>query len=147
MRFVLEQEYDDLPLIETDCDPLFQEKYPILSPSTNTVLNAVNAAAVTYTLGVRQVEVVAERIHLPRVIGTYREQLRRLGILDAVSMSAHPVDAEFEPTNDQWHIRSETRFHAWNLLSTVQHLLKGYVPRGEYVRELVTGRRYSHLQR
>lgn len=144
MRRYIEERFTNIPLI-TDCDPAFHERFPHLAPSTNTVENARNAAYVTREGEYKSVDVVAEELHLPRVIGTYRRQLHALKILEALEMHAYPVKGSFEQDNDQWHIRNRMIFRCWNALSNIHHLLTGEVMRSEYLQQILNRKPYRNL--
>lgn len=142
--YVREQLNIIIPTI-TDCDPEFREMFQ-LEPSHNTPENARNAAHVMKKGAMLDVDVVAERLHMLRVIGTFRKELENAGLLESVCMRSHSVLGVFEATNDQKHIQSESAFHAWNFKANVHHVLTGKVPRMEFVREWLSGNKYGHLE-
>ena len=142
--YVREQLGVIIPTI-TDCDPEFREMFH-LDPSHNTPENARNAASVLAKGSIFDVDVVAERLHMFRVIGTLRGELKKLGLLGSVFMRSHSVPGVFEETNDQVHIQSEAAFNKWNFKANVHHILMGKVPRLEFAREWLTGNQYAHLE-
>jgi hypothetical protein len=123
--------------IIADTDSEFRERFQ-LTPSGNTPQNAQNAAAILVAGEMREVDIVAEVNHFPRVIGTLREQLRRLGILETITrMTGHPVIADFEELTNQVHIKNREKFQKRDMLVKFHHLLFGEVPRIEFAREWV----------
>jgi hypothetical protein len=131
--------------IMTDCDARFREIFD-LDPSHNTPENARNAARVVQKGRISEGDVVAEDLHMFRVIGTLRKELDRLNLLSDFAIRAHAVPGEFEQTNDQAHIRSEEAFNSWNFKANVHHVLTGKVRRFEFLQEWLTGRQYRHLR-
>lgn len=129
----------------TDCDPQFREMFG-LEPSHNTPENARNAAKVVHKGRIFDVDIVAEKLHMFRVIGTFRKELQNLNLLGSVFMRSHSVPGVFEETNDQVHIQSEEAFNKWNFKANVHHILTGKVPRLEFMREWVSGNKYKHLE-
>lgn len=128
--------------IATDCDPTFKEIFE-LDPSHNTPQNAANAAAVIdWREGIKTCDITAEEIHCGRVIATLLHELRKREV-DLVFLRAHPLNAPFEKTNDQWHIRNKTVFRIWNLVGWAEHFAKGSVDRGEVLREFLTFRNFG----
>lgn len=117
--------FEEIPIL-TDCDPEFFEFFG-LEPSMNTIENAHNAVTVVNAGRFNKVIVVAEQIHLPRVVGTLREQLTRLmqHRPRAITLEEVPTDGKFEWSNDQWHLRSEWRFRMWNVLAERHHRATG----------------------
>ena len=131
----------------TDCDPEFQQRFPEGTPSMNTIENGRNAALVIHAnANFRRADIVAEHLHLPRVIGTFRGEMQKICRDRHLQLHSHPTDADFEPDNDQWHLQSRLRFRLWNALSSMHHLITGAVPRAEFAKEIITGNRYQHLE-
>jgi hypothetical protein len=143
--YIREHLRSTVPVI-TDCHPEFHEMTG-LAPSGNTPQNGRNAAAVVRLNPAlhSSLDIVAERLHLPRVIGTFRKRLHDLHLLEGSHMSAHPVSVEFDPESCQEHIVSEQAFRAWEIKAKVHHILTGEVLRGEFLREWLSGHLYSHL--
>jgi len=142
VNYIREQISQTIPII-TDCDREFQRIIGAQA-SMNTIENSRNAALVLQAGELRSVVVVAERLHMLRVIGTLRAALQNFEI-NGVLMRAHPTDGVFEETNDQPHIRSKKAFKAWNRKANIHHLLIGAVPRAEFLKELVTNRKYRQF--
>ncbi|TSC58455.1 MAG: hypothetical protein Greene041662_753 [Candidatus Peregrinibacteria bacterium Greene0416_62] len=148
--YIKREFHGHIPII-TDCDPgflnRFEEVQPPILPSTNTIENSRNAAhLISANDNFRSCDIVAERMHLPRVIGTFRREMQRICHDRHLQLHSHPVDAAFEMDNDQWHLQSRLQFQLWNALSCMHHLLMGAVPRAEFVKEMVTGNRYRNLE-
>ena len=143
--YIREYMSSGIPVI-TDCDPEFTEQTG-LQPSGNTPENSRNAASVLRLQSNLQshVSIPAERLHLPRVIGTFRRSLQDLRLLTGTKMLGYPIAAPFDPESDQQHLRSEDAFCTWEWKARMHHLLTGKVLRKEFLREWMSGRNYSHL--
>ena len=134
-----------IPVI-TDCDPEFRERIG-LHPSGNTPENSRNAAALVelHPSFQSQISIPAERLHLPRVIGTLRRKLFDRGLLEDAHITGHPIHASFDPESDQEHIRSEEAFRRWEWKARLHHILTGQVLRKEFLSEWLSGRNYRQL--
>ncbi len=143
MVHALRERYGSVLPVITDCDPEYKEMFG-LDPSHNTPENARNAVAIVEAGKMPEGDVVAENIHSRRVLATLLHAMRQKQV-DAL-LRLHSVDAAFEPSNDQWHIRNKAVFRAWNMVGWTEHFLKGKVDRWEVVKEALTLRRFGRFR-
>lgn len=134
-----------IPIL-TDCDLEFRELTGC-SPSENTPENSRNAVA-CLLLNVqlcKRISIVAEQLHLPRVIGTVRRKLADKSLLASTHMVGYPVSAEFDPDSCQGHLQSELAYMQWEWKARLHHVVASHVLQREFLLEWMSGRNYAHL--
>ncbi len=103
------------------------------NPSRTTVGNAENTAKIMYKLQaelgeMKRLDIVAARIHIPRVIALYKKAFQDFG-LGHVNLTQNPVDIEYEPENEQWFWRNESYRQIVEVANNLAYLVTGVADR------------------
>lgn len=130
MKMVIHKTSHDCVL--TDCD---ENGY--FTPSHNTPTNAINIAKFVEEYHKKSMDIVGLRMHLPRIIACTRKELFDRGLLNLVTMTGYPIDAEYEKDNGQFQLRSKLLFGMWNSFAGIEHILRGRVLQDEYLKMLM----------
>jgi hypothetical protein len=146
MRLYIERCTQRNVVIVTDCDPEFWQ-HTGFAASGNTPENSRNVVAFLqhHPHLLQHTDIVAEHMHLPRVIATFRRKLSDCGLLADAAMIAHAVIAPFDPESCQGHLRSRVAFRRWEVAARIHHLMAGHVIRREFLSEWLSGREYAYL--
>ena len=102
------------PYMLTDCDTDFEVRFNLL-PSTDTLKNAINIAAVAEEQRTQRIEIVAHEDHIGRVIRNTRWALKQKGLLGQIEISPQPIQGHFlEWNNAQWQLMLRPVFQIYD---------------------------------
>ena len=116
----------------TDSDSSFEGR-----ASRTTVGNAVNTAQILGCLEgemqrpIEKLDIVAAKIHLPRVIALYNKVLRGpkgYGFRD-IQLVGHGVDIDYEPNNEQWFWHNSFYRSIDEIANLIYYLVSGIADR------------------